>query len=127
MIVHGIWARVHSDLNILISPIHMAPNVADDAKAHLNLVGDVLHQLLGVSHSHRSAIIVLSDIDFPSVSVGETADPFEVFGASALLERGIVGFVHHGFTIHSAGQLAWLSVACIVIPVFGQVPRRQSL
>ena len=79
MIVHGVWARVHSDLYILICPIHMTSHVADDAKVHLNLVGDVLHQLLGIAHPHRSATIVFTaDKDCPTVSVGKAADSPEI-------------------------------------------------
>ena len=78
MIFHGIWTRVHSDLYILIGSIHMTPHITDDAKVHLNLVGDILHQLLGIAHPHRSAAIVFTDKDCPTVSVGKAADSPEI-------------------------------------------------
>ena len=57
-----------------------------------NLVGYILHQLLGILYAANLAGIVNANIDCATLSIGETAYPFKIVVFPDLLIFYVLGF-----------------------------------
>ncbi len=60
-------------------------DIFHDAQIVDNLVGNVLHQFLGIGQANHFFVVVHADVDATAMRIGEAAYPFQIFVSPRLL------------------------------------------
>ena len=89
-----IGVGINRDFQILPAVFRLQVHVHHDAQQRLRLVGDFFKQPENAFHSNHLAPIILADLQYAALRVGEAANPFQVFVPPRPFPFDVLAFIH---------------------------------